>query len=187
MAVVRILLITGSTRGASTNTAALRGAQAGAPPGVIATLHDALAALPAFNPDDDRDPLPGPVVELRAAIAGADALVFCVPEYAGALPGSFKNLLDWTVGGTEMNGKPVAWINVAGPGRGELALASLRVVLGYVTATVLERCCVRVGVGHDAIGADGLVTDPGTRARLAQVLADVAAQVRAMRDAGPTA
>lgn len=24
--------------------------------------------------------------------------MFCTPEYAGALPGSFTNLLDWTVG-----------------------------------------------------------------------------------------
>ena len=36
---------------------------------------------------------------MRAAIAAADAVVFCTPEYAGTLPGSFKNLLDWTVGG----------------------------------------------------------------------------------------
>lgn len=43
--------------------------------------------------------------------AAADAVLFCTPEYAGALPGSFKNLLDWTVGGGETYGKPAAWIN----------------------------------------------------------------------------
>ncbi|MCX5747134.1 MAG: NAD(P)H-dependent oxidoreductase [Proteobacteria bacterium] len=178
MTAVRILLVTGSTRSASTNTAALRTAQACAPPGVIATLHDALAALPAFNPDHDHEPLPGPVAVLRAEIASNDALVFCTPEYAGALPGSFKNLLDWTVGGTQLSGKPVAWLNVAAPGRGEHAVASLRGVLGYVTATILDDCCIRVGVGHDALGPDGLVRDPDVRARLAQVLADVATHVR---------
>ena len=43
-------------------------------------------------------------------------MLFSTPEYAGALPGSFKNLLDWTVGDDQpgsMNGKPVAWVNVS--------------------------------------------------------------------------
>ncbi|WP_306796085.1 NAD(P)H-dependent oxidoreductase [Nocardia sp. XZ_19_369] len=26
------------------------------------------------------------------------SVLFCTPEYAGTLPGSLKNLLDWTVG-----------------------------------------------------------------------------------------
>ena len=56
---------------------------------------------------------------LRRQLADADAVLFCTPEYAGTLPGSLKNLLDWTVGGGELYGKPVAWINVANPGRGD--------------------------------------------------------------------
>jgi len=48
------------------------------------------------------------VVKLRRQIAASDAVLFCTPEYAGALPGRFKNLLDWTVGGGEIYGKPVA-------------------------------------------------------------------------------
>jgi NAD(P)H-dependent FMN reductase len=41
----------------------------------------------------------------------ADARILL--EYAGTLPGSLKNLLDWTVGGGEIYGKPAGWINVA--------------------------------------------------------------------------
>lgn len=80
-------------------------------------MYDGLAALPHFNPDDDADPLPVPVAALRAAIAEATAILICTPEYAGTLPGSFKNLLDWTVGGTEICDKPVAFVNAAAPGR----------------------------------------------------------------------
>ena len=61
----------------------------------------------------------------------------CTPEYAGALPGSFKNLLDWTVGGGQTYGMPVAWINVSGaaaPTGGADAHDSLRKVLGYTGA-----------------------------------------------------
>ena len=140
---VRILLVSGSTRGASGNTAALRTIRDVAPDGVSAVLYEGLAGLPAFNPDDDGDNVPGPVAELRNEIAEADAVVFCTPEYAGTLPGSFKNLLDWTVGGGELYDKPVAWVNVANEGRGGGAQATLETVLGYVGAQTAEAACRR--------------------------------------------
>ena len=100
-AAVQILLISGSTRRGSGNTAALRTVQAIAPEGITAEMYEGLAVLPAFSPDEDEHP-PGPAAELREGIAAADALLFCTPEYAGTLPGSLKNLLDWTVGGGEI-------------------------------------------------------------------------------------
>ena len=160
-----MLLIGGSTRAASTTTAVLRTAREMARPGPV--LYEELAALPAFDPDDDRDPLPPAVERLRGAIREADAVLFCTPEYAGGLPGSFKNLLDWTVGDASprsMYGKPVAWINAASPAsptgaRG--AHESLATVLGYVGADVVEAACARIPVTRDAVGSDGLVTDAG--------------------------
>ncbi|HEU4946938.1 MAG TPA: NADPH-dependent FMN reductase, partial [Kribbella sp.] len=110
---MHLLLISGSTRAASTNTAVLRTAQALAPAEVSTTLYDGLSELPAFNPDDDHPPLHPAVDGLRRAVGTADAILFCTPEYAGALPGSFKNLLDWTVGGGEMDGRRVAWLNIS--------------------------------------------------------------------------
>jgi len=53
MADVRILLISGSTRSGSGNTAALRTVQALAPDGITAEMYDGLIALPAFSPDED--------------------------------------------------------------------------------------------------------------------------------------
>ncbi len=167
---VQVLLVSGSTRPGSTNTAALRTVQAMAPAGSTALLYEGLAELPAFNPDDDFEPLPPAVAGLRREIAQADAVLFCAPEYAGALPGSFKNLLDWTVGGTEIYAKPVAWINVAADGRGLNTEASLATVLGYVGATIVETACARVPVGRDAVGSDGIVVDPNLRSRLAQAM-----------------
>lgn len=105
----RVLVISGSTRLATTNTAFCRTAVSCAPPGVTVSAFEGLAGLPHFNPDDDHEPLPPAVAALRSSVAGADAVLFCTPEYAGALPGSFKNLLDWSVGGTPFTDKPVAW------------------------------------------------------------------------------
>jgi NAD(P)H-dependent FMN reductase len=122
-----------------------------------------VAMLPHFNPDDDHEPLPATVSALRSAIAAADAVLFCSPEYAGTLPGSFKNLLDWTVGGNELTGKPVAWVKVAPDARrGEGAHATLATVLGYVQAVVVDDACRHVPVTSELIGPDGLITDAVT-------------------------
>src|SRR6266545_2451296 len=143
----RILLISGSTRGASTNTALLRTAQLVAPVGVVATLYGGMTELPHFNPDDDRGDagavaavgaggalLHPAVGALRGAIGAAQAVLFSTPEYAGAMPGSFKNLLDWTVGGGEIYRKPVAWVNASSSPTGAAhAHASLATVLGYLS------------------------------------------------------
>lgn len=180
-AAVQILLASGSTRSGSTNTAVLRTAQAVAPAGVTMVLHEGLADLPAFNPDHDHDPLPAAVEDLRKQIAAADALLLCTPEYAGALPGSFKNLLDWTVGGGEIYGKPVAWINaasIAAPTGGADAHASLAKVLGYVGAVIIESACIRLPVARDLVGPDGLVADVEVRQRIADVLSAIAHQVK---------
>jgi NAD(P)H-dependent FMN reductase len=172
MAATRLLLISGSTRAESTNSALVRTAALCAPDGVEAIVYDGLAQLPHFNPDDDREPPPAPVAELRAAIADADVVLFCTPEYAGTLPGSFKNLLDWTVGDTVMTEKPVAWVNAAAdPHRGGGAHATLATVLGYVQARVVEDACRHVPVPREAVGADGLIADAATRAAISSVLA----------------
>jgi len=136
-----------------------------------------MAALPAFNPDVDEDPLPPPVADLRREIREANALLFSTPEYAGGLPGSFKNLLDWTVGddrpGSIYN-KPVAWVNVAARGAPH-SHESLRRVLGYVGADIVEPACIEVPVTSDMVREDGLVADHSVRSLLShslEILAD---------------
>jgi chromate reductase, NAD(P)H dehydrogenase (quinone) len=166
---VRVLLVSGSTRAGSGNTAALVTVAAVAPGRVTAVMYDGLARLPAFNPDDDGDHLPREVAALREEIAAADAVLFCTPEYAGTLPGSFKNLLDWTVGGGQLYGKPAAWINVAVPGRGQGAEDALAAVLGYVGADIVEAACRRIPVDRAAVSPDGTISDSLFRAEAAQV------------------
>jgi chromate reductase len=160
----RVLLIGGSLRSGSSNQALLNTAAAIAPAGITTTLFEGLGLLPHFNPDDDHDPLPPSVIDLRGRIGAADGLLFCVPEYAGALPGSLKNLLDWTVGGVETSGKTAGWINISTAGGGAAgAHAELRTVLRYTDARVVDAACVQVPVGRGQIGPDGLVSDPLVR------------------------
>jgi NAD(P)H-dependent FMN reductase len=185
---MRLLLVSGSLRDGSTNTAVLRTVQAIAPDAIDATRYDGMASLPHFNPDDDREgePVHPAVADLRAAVAGADALLVCTPEYAGALPGALKNLLEWTVGDAGTYRKPVAWLNVAGPAAPTGAAdahASLAKVLGYVGADVVDAACARIPVIRTAIGPGGVVDDPGIRENLARAVAALAAHVARADDA----
>jgi chromate reductase, NAD(P)H dehydrogenase (quinone) len=185
----RILLVSGSLRSRSTNTALLRTARAVAPPDVEAVLYDGMAELPHFNPDDDAEgaPVHPAVAALRAAVRAAGALLVSTPEYAGALPGSFKNLLEWTVGDASTYRKPIAWVNTAGeasPTGAADAHDSLRKVLGYVHAEIVEAACARIPVARDAVGDDGLIADPAVRARLGAVLATLAARAAAAAERG---
>ncbi|WP_426664225.1 NADPH-dependent FMN reductase [Rhodanobacter aciditrophus] len=112
----RVLCLCGSLRRVSSNRAALEAACRLAPATLELALYDDLAALPLFNPDDERDPLPPAVLALREAVGGADALLVACPEYAHGVPGAFKNLLDWLVGSLEFPGKPVLLLNTAARG-----------------------------------------------------------------------
>jgi NAD(P)H-dependent FMN reductase len=178
----KLLLISGSLRAGSTNSATLRTAAALAPAGIETEIYDGMARLPHFNPDDD--PTDGvelnpEVAALRAALAEADALLLSTPEYAGALPGSFKNLLDWTVGGGQMDEMPVAWINVSGkaaPSGGADAHDSLRKVLGYTGSRIVEaHPGVRLPLARTDVGEDGLITPPVARAAIVAAMTALAA------------
>ena len=174
---VRILLVPGSTRRGSTNLAAMRTAHELERDGISTQLFTGLADLPLFSPDDDYEPLPAPVVELRREIARSDGVLFSTPEYMGTLPGGFKNLLEWTVGGPEMDAKPVSWINVAPEGRGDGAQQTLESVLGYLGARPMEPAGRRVYVPRKAIGEDGRIEDADVRAKLEDAVRTFSVQI----------
>jgi len=77
----RILLISGSLRSGSTNSAALLTAASLTLEGVSARIYLGMGGLPHFNPDDNAEPLHPAVDDLRARLAASDAVLFCVSEY----------------------------------------------------------------------------------------------------------
>ncbi|MCW2957560.1 MAG: NADPH-dependent reductase [Solirubrobacterales bacterium] len=187
-----LLLISGSLRDGSTNTAVLRTAVHLAPADLSASLYERLGGLPHFNPDDDAEgAVPHPeVAELRRAVRMADALLICTPEYAGALPGSLKNLLEWTIGDAGTYDKPVAWINAAGPAAptgASAAHASLRSVLDYAGADVVESACRRIPVTRADLDSAGRITGEPTRQAISAVIDALLEHVarRSERSRGP--
>ncbi|HXD71196.1 MAG TPA: NAD(P)H-dependent oxidoreductase, partial [Gaiellales bacterium] len=78
---MKILGVSGSLRADSHNTALLRCAARHLPEGVELEVWDGLRDVPPYDEDDDVDPAPQAVAALRAALAGADAVLFSTPEY----------------------------------------------------------------------------------------------------------
>jgi chromate reductase len=180
---LHFILIGGSLRARSVNGAVLATVADMVPAGAQATIYQRLADLPHFNPDRDCAPLPEPVADLRHQLASADAVLVSTPEYAGSMPGSFKNLLDWTVGGGGLYGLPVGWINPSAHGGAHDTYHALRIVLGRAGAEIVEPACVDVPVPRDAIGTKGLIEAIEIRDRLRLSLDALLAAARTRREA----
>ena len=148
-----ILAISGSLRARSSNTSLLRLAASVAPSDVRVDLYAGLASLPHFNPDDDLDAPPPPVLDLRQRVGAADGLLFCSPEYAHGVPGSLKNALDWLVASIELPGKPVASLNASS--MATHAQASLLETLRVMSTRVVREACVTIPVGRGDVDGQG--------------------------------
>ena len=136
-----ILGIAGSLRAGSHNTQLLRLAAEELPEGVELVVFDGLAEIPAFDQDLE-DLAPDAVDALKAAIAGADAILIATPEYNGSIPGALKNALDWVsrpIAESPIRRKPVAVIGASTSAFGAVwAQRELKKVLGVMGARVLD-------------------------------------------------
>lgn len=172
---LRLLGLAGSLRPASTNRALLAGLAAVAPASVRLDLPELIASLPPFV-FDPAAPDPAPVRALKAAVAAADGVVFAVPEYARALPGAFKNALDWLVPGDELIGKPLYIAHASL--RGDDMLATLRTVLATLSERFSEAIFLRLPLATLAPAEIAARLDGPDRAAAEAFLAAIAADIR---------
>jgi len=150
---MRILAIAGSLRARSTNRTVLEAAALLTPPGVQIIPFAGLGELPLFNPDRDDDSLPPAVATLRAAVAEADGLLICSPEYARGVSAVLKNALEWLVSGPEFPGKPVAVINASQ--RSSDADSQLRLILQTMSARLIGPASITLPMLGRALDVEG--------------------------------
>ena len=176
---MRVLALSGSLRRRSYNSTLLGAAAAAAPSGIAVERFDRLAELPPYDEDLDGAWAPGPVDELRAAIASADALLIATPEYNGSIPGHLKTAIDWAsrpTGAGALAGKPVAVIGASTGSFAALsAQADLRKVLRVAGARVLSDG-VAIPHADRAFDESGRPRQDSVSARLRRLLSEVAAE-----------
>ena len=92
---ITIAGVSGSLREGSLNTALLRAIAALAPAGTTVDTAT-IKGIPLYDADAEaEDGIPPAVTALKDRIAAADGLLLVTPEYNNAMPGVFKNAIDW--------------------------------------------------------------------------------------------
>ncbi len=180
---MRILGISGSVRRDSYNRKLLRAAASLLPERVDLVLWEGLKEIPAFDQDEEETP-PASVAALKAAIAGADGLLFSTPEYNSSVPGALKNALDWAsrpLASSPLRNRPVAVVGASTGAFGAVwAQAELRKVLGAIGARVVEGE-VALGHAHERFDEEGHLMDEQLTEQLVEVLEALMAKIR-LRD-----
>ena len=176
---MNVLGICGSLRQASTNAMALRAAQKLAPAGMEVEIAD-ISRIPLYNDDVRQAGEPAAVVELKAQVRAADALLLVTPEYNFSVPGVLKNTLDWMSRPPEppFDGKVVG---IMGAGGGPLGTAraqyDLRKILVYMNTFTVNKPEVFIGVAQTKFNAQGELTDEPT----AKFIADLLLAIQALK------
>jgi chromate reductase len=178
MLMAEVLLVSGSLRRGSYNTALLREAANALPSGVGHLWLDGIAALPPYSEDGDVERAPAAVERLRRTIAAADAVLIATPEYNGSMPGGLKNVVDWASRPFPVNAwrdTPVAVIGASTGIFGAVwAQAQLRKSLGMAGARVID-AELAVGGAHHAFLPSGALRDPDLATGLRDLVAALVA------------
>lgn len=177
---IRLVGISGSIRRASHCTAVLRSLAPLLAPHATLTLCP-LDDVPLYNADLDGDSPPAAVAQLKSAIAGADGLVICSPEYNYGIPGVLKNAIDWASRpgfASPLKGKP-ALIMTASPGTagGVRAQAQIRDALAATLARPLVRQHIAIAGVATRI-QDGRLVDEPTLGFIRAGLLDLLNEIR---------
>lgn len=163
----KVLIISGSDRQGSFNTQlAQHLANALKHEGQPAEVYD-YSAVPLLSQNSEF-PTPAPVTQLRADIAHAAGLIVVSPEYNGSYPARLKNLIDWasrpeSLGDkntpTVLQCKKVGIASAANSSYGKYVLESLRDLIPYVRAHLMEDQGLGIRIPAEAWGTGNLELD----------------------------
>jgi chromate reductase len=177
---VRILGIPGSLRRQSFNRAALHAARESLPAHTSLEIFD-LNGIPPFS-EDEEGALPARVVELKARIREADAVLIATPEYNFSVPGVLKNAIDWASrphGDNAWDGKPVAIMGASVGATGTArAQYHLRQMFVFLNMHAVNRPEVMISHAAERFDADGRLVDPKSRALVGRLTGELVAWTR---------
>ncbi|HWH14961.1 MAG TPA: NAD(P)H-dependent oxidoreductase [Miltoncostaeaceae bacterium] len=177
----RVLAVSGSLRRGSHNTRLLEAASALAPQGVEVVLLEGLRDVPPYDEDLDGDLPPAAVRALRAAVEGADAVLFATPEYNASVPGQLKNAIDWLSRPrltSALWGRPAAVVGASTGRFGAIwAQEELRKILRTAGARAVDGG-VAVAAAGGAFTPDGRLADHAHAEEMRALLGRLVAEAR---------
>ena len=124
-----------------------------------------LKPLPMYNQDEELNPTQE-VVDFKAKIKGADAVLWVTPEYNATIPGVLGNAIDW-ISRVEkvMHGKPSiimgASMGALGTVKAQMHLRDILFASG-INSPLLPMNEVYVGAAHTKFNEQGQLVDEAT-------------------------
>lgn len=127
----------------------------------ILGLHD----IPMYNQDQEANPIQA-VVDFKAKVKSADAVLWVTPEYNSSIPGVLGNAIDWLSRVDKvMIGKPSfimgASMGNLGTVKAQMHLRDILFAAG-LGSPVLQGNEVYIGAAHTKFDAEGNLTDENT-------------------------
>ena len=160
-----IVGFSGSLRRGSYNSALLRAAAAVMPADSRLDMHS-IAGIPLYDGDEETaHGVPPPAAALKDAIAAADGLLVCTPEYNNSIPGVAKNAIDWLSRPPDdiarvFGGKPVALLGASPSGFGTILSQNAWLpVLRTLGAELWTGGRLMVSRANTVFDGDGKLTD----------------------------
>lgn len=187
---IKLVGISGSLRKASFNGGLLRAAVEVVPDGAT-VVAASIRGIPLYDGDlEAEEGIPAAVAELKELAASVDGLLLFTPEYNNAMPGVFKNAIDWmSRPGADIarvfGGKPVAVLGASPGGFGTvLAQNSWLPVLRTLGTDPWFGGRMMVSRAGTVFDAQGELVDDGVRQQLRQFLSGFVDFVRVRRPGG---
>lgn len=179
-----LVLVSGSLRKASLNSAAVRVAHriAEAREDVSGTTLLDIGSIPFYDGDVEDTGIPESVLAAKSTVANADALLVCTPEYNGAPSGVLKNALDWLsrpYGQSALNELPVVTMSASpSPVGGITSQQILRDVLKRAGADLVDQEPLAIAKAEDLRDTDGEFTDSELLSSVEQLVEKLLANAR---------
>jgi chromate reductase, NAD(P)H dehydrogenase (quinone) len=127
---------------------------------------------PSYSGDLEKATMPAGAVRLRDRLLECDAFLIASPEYNASMPGVLKNAIDWAsrFKPQPFNGRQ-ALLMSASPSMsgGNRGLWALRIPLEHLGARVYPDM-FSLAQAHEALGADGRISNPILQSRFDRTL-----------------
>ena len=149
-------------------------------PESIAPTVVGIEGFPLYSDTIENTSFPEIATQYKEKIRAADGILVVTPEYNRSMPGSLKNVLDWTSRGKDLpwKGKPVGVIGASDGVRGaSFAQYDVKRVLTYFGAHVMGQPEFYFAEADKKIDAEGTITDEKSQQVLSKYLAAFKAHV----------
>ena len=184
---MNVLVICGSLRREALTKALGNAVQKLAPKDMAIEIYQ-IGGFPLYDDVTEETAFPEIVKTLRGKIAAADGTIVITPEYNRSMPGSLKNVLDWSSRPDNEPmpwvGKPVGVLSVSdGVRGGSFANYDVRRILTYFDAHVMGQPELHFGEADKKMSLDGVISDETSKKRLSKFLNNFKSHVEKLKPA----